>query len=434
MKINNRLPILAAIAASSLPLHAATINLDLSTNNPDGITLSAGDNDFSFAGLAVDYLIVGGGGGGGSTANNTGRRGGGGGAGGLLQGTGASISGTQTITVGAGGTGGVQNGARGANGGNSSISGIVGGTAIGGGGGASAHGQLPGDGGSGGGEYGSNTVGPGLGTAGQGNNGGQGTNTEGGGGGGAGGAGGVGTAGAGLSSSITGSAVTYAAGGDDGGGTSGQVSATPAPAAANTGNGGNGITPTATSGGINGQAGGSGIVVVKYAGTTQLLTGGLVSTVGGNTVHTFTSTGASTLALHSATVAGNIGGTGNLVWDKTGTLTLAGTNSYTGTTTISLGDLYLSGMIGSTSDLVFTSGGSIFLGLTGVINVLQTNYSLLDANGDITGGFIEGEGDLKVSTFNDGFNDFTQISVIPEPSAALLGAIGGLFLLRRRRN
>jgi len=98
--------------------------------------------------IDVEYLIVAGGGGGGSTDGNTSRSGGGGGAGGLLQGTGLSISGTQTITVGAGGTGGVQNGARGGKGGNSTAFGL---TAIGGGGGSTAFNQDAGDGGSGGG-------------------------------------------------------------------------------------------------------------------------------------------------------------------------------------------------------------------------------------------------------------------------------------------
>jgi hypothetical protein len=432
--------ILSALLASSLAIStasAATIQLNLTTTNPGGFTLPSGNNDFTFGSFSVDYLIVGGGGGGGSTSGNTSRRGGGGGAGGLLQGTGLSISGAQTITVGAGGTGGVQNGVRGVNGGDSSAFSL---TAIGGGGGASAFNQAGGNGGSGGGGYGAtNALAAGTGVVGQGNNGAPipTINFAGSGGGGAGGTSAINSSvgGAGLSSSITGSSVTYAEGGDAGGGSTGQVSATPAPATANTGNGGNGITPnrtTTTPTPINGQAGGSGIVVVSYSGS-QVLAGGIVSTVGGKTVHQFTSTGASTLDLHSATIAGGINGSGNLVWNKAGILTIGGANTYTGATTINLGQLFLAGAIGSTSDLIFLAGGKLDLGTTGLIRILQSNYSISDANNDISNNSIFAGDNLQVSTFNDGFNNFTQITVIPEPSAALLGSLGLLALLRRRR-
>jgi hypothetical protein len=38
-------------------------------------------------------------------------------------------------------------------------------------------------------------------------------------------------------------------------------------------------------------AGGSGVVIARYSGTTQLATGGTVTTSGGNTIHTFNSSG-----------------------------------------------------------------------------------------------------------------------------------------------
>jgi autotransporter-associated beta strand protein len=170
--------------------------------------------------------------------------------------------------------------------------------------------------------------------------------------------------------------------------------------------------------------------VASYAGTTQLLSGGIVTTSGGKTIHTFNASGS--LDLHSATISGNISGAGDLIWNKAGTLGLNGANSYTGTTTISLGIVSLSGLIGSTSDLSFGSG-SLFLASTGVINVLQSNYSLADAAEDIGANRITGAFAPQVSTFNDGFNTYTQISAIPEPSTALLGGLGLLALLRRRR-
>jgi hypothetical protein len=67
------------------------------------------------------------------------------------------------------------------------------------------------------------------------------------------------------------------------------------------GNGGNAIAPTAGTtnlgggGGAGGQsasgaAGGSGVVIISYAGSQRGI-GGTVTSSGGNTIHTFTSSG-----------------------------------------------------------------------------------------------------------------------------------------------
>ena len=134
--------------------------------------------------LEVDYLIVAGGGGGGCL-------GGGGGAGGVLTGTGKELAtGNYSITIGGGGlTGG--DAQPGATGGNTTAFGL---TALGGGGGGSHDGggiSVSGtSGGSGGGgSDNNNSYGPGSGTSGQGNDGGNGvpsfaSNERGGGGGG----------------------------------------------------------------------------------------------------------------------------------------------------------------------------------------------------------------------------------------------------------
>ena len=208
----------------------------------------------STAGLA-DVLVVGGGGGG-ATGD-----GGGGGAGGMNVLTNVYIpAGSQTVTVGAGG---VQPGASAfGNIGNTSSLYIFRGLG-GGGGGRTARG---GDGGSGGGGGGSGVAnqpgGKAVDTT-QGNNGGQsGSSTQqGAGGGGAGAAAATATAatnnpgGAGLANSITGTSVTYAAGGN------GDSSTEPAPSGtANTGNGGHGRDSSVGTAG----AGGSGIVIVRY--------------------------------------------------------------------------------------------------------------------------------------------------------------------------
>lgn len=433
--------LVAAFAVAGVPLHAATIiGLDLTTTNPNPIVLAAGSNNFSFANFSVNYLIVGGGGSGGSV-NSASRAGGGGGAGGLRTGA-TSITGLQTITVGAGGVSPLPTGSGaplGTNGGNSVAFGF---TATGGGAGGTnsvINGAAGGSGGGGGNNSGAPGTG-GAGTVGQGNAGAASSISPtrfGGGGGGAGGAGSGATGGAGSSSSITGSAVTYAAGGNGLTVVTGTGSNTGASAAANTGNGGGGAKRDVSAGAGNnsGGTGGSGIVVASYAGTTQLLSGGTVTTAGGNTIHTFTSSGS--LDLYSATIDGAISGPGNLGWNKAGTLTLGGNNTYTGSTEVSVGTLALTGSIASTSNLTFSGGGILDLGLSGLLRVLQSNYSIGDANTDISANSIIGDNTLAVSTFNDGSNDYTQIAVVPEPTTiAILGAgvaLLGLTVARRRK-
>jgi hypothetical protein len=254
--------------------------------------------------LTASYLIVAGGGGGGNSSVGN-YNGSGGGAGGLLSGSGITIdpNSTYLVTVGAGGS----SGGPGTSGTNSTFS-MVTTTAIGGGrGGSGGNGVQGATGGSGGGSTGPFTALPptagGLGTAGQGNNGGPASQYSGSGGGGA-GAVGTGyvntstpTGGAGVNSSISGASVGYAGGGSGGGtpspgfggGTGADVSGTsPATAgiAGTGGGGGGGSNPTTAS-----ANGGSGVVIISYAGSTQQMAGGTVTITGGNVIHTFTSSG-----------------------------------------------------------------------------------------------------------------------------------------------
>jgi hypothetical protein len=235
--------------------------------------------------LSCDYLVVAGGGGGGAF--------GGGGAGGLRStvtatGGGGSLesalslgTSSYTVTIGAGGAGGTSE-AKGTSGNNSVFSSITS-TGGGGGSGGGQAGNRDGiTGGSGGASTNqSGTVGSG--TANQGYAGGGGytdgvTYTAGGGGGGANAVGGsaltsAGNGGNGVATSISGSSVTYAGGGGGGlnagagsagtggtgGGGNGAKNGTGTAGTANTGGGGG------TNGTTSGQAGGSGIVIVRYA-------------------------------------------------------------------------------------------------------------------------------------------------------------------------
>lgn len=243
--------------------------------------------------LIAEVLVVAGGGGGGS------RHGGGGGGGGYLV-TNYNVTDSSTsVVVGNGGTGGLAfNGAvlgfAGSSGENSTFGSL---TAFGGGGGGSNNISGVGIvGGSGGG--GNAAVGGGSGlqpsslNGGSGNNGGAGvfsTYYMGGGGGGAGSVGGTavypnaGTGGTGISNNISGVAVTYSAGGNGG---NYSLNTATVHGTANTGTGGGGTGGETNNGGN----GGSGIVIVKYPGT-QKASGGIISYIGGYTIHKFTSSG-----------------------------------------------------------------------------------------------------------------------------------------------
>lgn len=273
---------------------------------------------------SIDYLVVAGGAGGGGGANAAAYAGGGGGAGGMKTGTLSNMAaGAYTITVGAGGTGGAAGnpGVDGNAGTDSSIAALVvstGGGSGGGGGTDPGTGNNGGSGGGGGATAGATSNG-GTGTVGQGHDGGIGSVGGGGGakgGGGGGGAAAVGDAGgpdsliggnggAGTASSISGASVTYAGGGGGGsfsgsanstggaggGGRGGGTSGGPVAGTANTGGGGGG----ATTGNVAGADGGTGVVVLSYTTGTVNATGGTITTSGGNTIHTFTTSGTFTV-------------------------------------------------------------------------------------------------------------------------------------------
>ena len=274
---------------------------------------------------SVDYLIVGGGGGGGQVNSDNG--GGGGGGGGVLSGTTAIVPQTYNVTVGAGGTT-LRDAVNDidAVGGNSSFGSLV---ASGGGyGGGYINGNIiVRFNGLTGGSSGGSSVSQSAAVAspiGQGFTGGVGLNGwGGGGGGGAGGVGGTTTAtitaiagagGPGTLSSISGTPTFYAGGGGGGGSTVRQsdldlggpggvggggrggthrVNSTAGIPNTGGGGGGGGGGQSATLAETLASRGGSGIVIIRYPGS-QKAVGGVVTSVGGFTIHTFTSSGTFT--------------------------------------------------------------------------------------------------------------------------------------------
>jgi hypothetical protein len=244
---------------------AGTVNQATTVDNFSSTPL-----DIAPISATVEYLIVGGGGGGGNVAGASSYAGGGG-AGGLLTGTvEVALNVAQNVTVGAGGAGGTYSSSPNGKQGNISIFGLS--TAIGGGGGgrgtnsSGCYESVGGFGGSGGG----GPCGGGAGAVGQGNNGGAAGQFSGGASGG-GGAGGVGTensGGAGVSSSITGAAVTYARGG--------YIWSHPGTTVANAGFGGG----AASYQNNTSESGSSGVVVIAYPDTFPklIITGTLTYT------------------------------------------------------------------------------------------------------------------------------------------------------------
>ena len=314
---------------------AGMMRFNTSTNSPEWydpignqwLNLSQGPQ------YNIEYLVIAGGGGGGSNFTAYDAGGGGGGAGGYrssVQGESSggggnaetvltvSSPGVYTVTIGAGGAGAVLNaGGKGSNGSNSVFGSI---TSAGGGGGGSAGAAPTGSdfaagasGGSGGGSttYSNGTKSGGSGTANQGYNGGASVLPDyagaGGGGAGAVGASNSGAAGGfggnGVSSAINGTATTRAGGGGGGyrsgsgsnGGTGGGGAGGAMPGGngtagtQNTGGGGGGASGSTS----NGALGGSGIVIIRYAGV-QRGSGGTITSAGGYTIHTFTSSGTYT--------------------------------------------------------------------------------------------------------------------------------------------
>lgn len=352
---SNTLDGVSASATSILPISATT-----STALSPLVLSSTGSGPS--ADVSLEYLIVGGGGAGGRSGFGIASPGGG--AGGVLTGTtSVSSTGTFNVVVGDGGAPVTTDYiTKGGNGGDSSFNGI---TAIGGGGGGALDSPDGAAGGSGGGGGRDGVGGPtagigGSGTAGQGNDGGGiGTADENDGSGGGGGAGTAGQAGSstfleeggnggdGIASSISGASTYYGGGGGGGryglGGLGGGGNANqfdngdiaPTAGAPNTGGGGGGNDGV---GDGYGAAGGSGVVIIRYTTGDLTATGGTITTDGGDTIHTFTSSGTFEVTAINGGGPTPIDGATNATLGAA-TTSATGTLSVEGTGQASLGSL-----------------------------------------------------------------------------------------------
>ncbi|MBU3577884.1 autotransporter-associated beta strand repeat-containing protein, partial [Polynucleobacter sp. UK-Kesae-W10] len=365
----------------------------------------------------IQYLVVGGGGGGsiGCTCYNGG---GGGGGGAVLTNSNSSLAtGTNYgITIGnagAGATGSVV--ANGGNGGTTSMTGLVGGTVSAAGGGGSVGGVVT---------VNSNPWFGIGGTAGNANSG-------------AGGYGGSNSCGSicslenggnGFTSSITGTSYVYGSGGGGGSGYSiGGGTAGSGGTGAGNGAPGNG---NATSNGVSGTnygSGGGGSYSTGNAGSgvggtvvLALPSNALTINAGSGAVSIGSSSKLTSLTITSSSSSsaqsnsGVISGVTNLIYNGSGTFTLAGTNTYTGGTTISGGTLQVgtgsttgnlgTGGVTDNAALIFKRSDAITdsnnISGSGTLTQAGSGTLTLSGNNSYTGGTVLNAGTLNLGSAN----------------------------------
>jgi autotransporter-associated beta strand protein len=216
-----------------------------------------------------------------------------------------------------------------------------------------------------------------------------------------------GDGGIGKISTITGQSIYYAGGGGgagiaSNGDSQGAGGLGGGAAGRRTGNGFSGTNGLGGGGGGvgdngNGGSGGSGIVIVRYRGA-EAAVGGSISSgtleATGYTLHTFTTTGSSSLDLSGLDLNsrlgvvenGSISGSGDLTFTGPGTLTLNAANSYSGLTRINAGTLAL----GSAASIANSSGINISDGANFNVSTVTGGFVLgatqnLSGGGTITG-------------------------------------------------
>lgn len=209
----------------------------------------------------------------------------------------------------------------------------------------------------------------------------------------------------------------------------------------------------------------------------------LAASIGSSGTKQITTATAATLTVNNAannSYAGVLAGALSLEKTNSGILTLSGISTHSGPTFVSAGTLLVTGALANsnvTVDAAATFGGtgslggnlafdaaSIFriedinnpltvtgtvtfgsgFGIANLTNVdwdslgLNTPYTLISTTQSFSASDIENFGIANAANVGSGRQAYfqsgsLQVVVIPEPSSALLGALGAIMLLRRRR-
>ncbi len=208
-------------------------------------------------------------------------------------------------------------------------------------------------------------------------------------------------------------------GGGAGGFVEGSTMLSPALISVSVGAGGSGVGSGMTLiRGNNGGNGGSGVVIVRYKGPAAGLGGPVTTGTGsaaGYTLHTFTTTGNSSLDLSGLNLNNRLGaiengvisGTGDLTFTGPGTMTLNAANTYSGITRVNSGTL----AIGSNGSIANSSGVSLANGARFNVSTATGGFTLgadqsLSGGGTITGDItIAGS---HTPGFSPGIQNFTD--------------------------
>jgi autotransporter-associated beta strand protein len=232
----------------------------------------------------------------------------------------------------------------------------------------------------------------------------------------------------------------------------------------------------ATTGGTLAKAGAGTLILNaanSYTGTTTVRQGTLALGTSGTISSTLVlgtsggGTGSLDVTSKSSFTQANVSGNGSLGIGagktinvttslasgfSTGTLSVIGNLALAGTTTTTMELAGLGGILGVDSDYVSVTGDFTLDGILSIVsyggfNLAQEGtYNLFDAStftGDFDSVFVGGLGLTRVNDLwnassgglDYSFNEATGVlAVVPEPGPALLGGLGLLVLLRRRRN
>ena len=162
-------------------------------------------------------------------------------------------------------------------------------------------------------------------------------------------------------------------------------------------------------------------------GTFTIIQNGGVHLTGG-TIQNGTLSSSGTFDLQAGTVSANLAGSGALTKSTTGTVILAGTDSYTGATTINAGTLEVDGSITGTSSVTINAGGA--LTGTGLVDPLTVTFA---SGATFAPGTVGVPGTSMTIAGNLVLQSGANYSVYVNPTTSSFAAVNGTATLDWRR-